>query len=138
MSSKRLKFYVIAGEASGDLHGSNLIKAMRAENNELEFRSWGGDKMQEEGGNVVKHIRELAFMGVIEVIANLRTILRNIKLCKAYIETFQPDAIILIDYPGFNLRIAEWAKEKGIKVIYYIRSEEHTSELQSHHDLVCR
>lgn len=120
MSSKRLKFYVIAGEASGDLHGSNLIKAMRAENNELEFRSWGGDKMQEEGGNVVKHIRELAFMGFIEVLANLRTILRNIKVCKADIEAFRPDAIILIDYPGFNLRIAEWAKEKGIKVIYYI------------------
>lgn len=120
MSSKKLKFYVIAGEASGDLHGSNLIKALRSENNELEFRSWGGDKMQAEGGNVVKHIRELAFMGFIEVIANLRTILRNIKVCKADIEVFQPDAIILIDYPGFNLRIAEWAKEKGIKVIYYI------------------
>lgn len=120
MSSKKLKFYVIAGEASGDLHGSNLIKAMRSENDELEFRSWGGDKMQAEGGNVVKHIRDLAFMGFIEVIANLRTILRNIKVCKADIEAFQPDAIILIDYPGFNLRIAEWAKEKGIKVIYYI------------------
>lgn len=72
MASKKLKFYVIAGEASGDLHGSNLIKALRIENNELEFRSWGGDKMQAEGGNVVKHIRELAFMGFIEVIANLR------------------------------------------------------------------
>ncbi len=120
MASKKLKFYVIAGEASGDLHGSNLIKALRLENNELEFRSWGGDKMQAEGGNVVKHIRELAFMGFIEVIANLRTILRNIKVCKADIEAFHPDAIILIDYPGFNLRIAEWAKEKGIKVIYYI------------------
>lgn len=120
MASKKLKFYVIAGEASGDLHGSNLIKALRSENNELEFRSWGGDKMQAEGGNVVKHIRDLAFMGFVEVIANIRTILRNIKECKADIESFKPDAIILIDYPGFNLRIAEWAKEKGIKVIYYI------------------
>jgi lipid-A-disaccharide synthase len=120
MPSKKLRFYIIAGEASGDLHGGNLIKALRAEDNQLEFRSWGGDKMQAEGGNVVKHIRDLAFMGFIEVIANLRTILRNIKVCKVDIEEFQPDAIILIDYPGFNLRIAEWAKAKGIKVIYYI------------------
>lgn len=120
MQIEKTKFYVIAGEASGDLHGSNLIKALRTESNNLEFRSWGGDKMQAEGGNVVKHIRELAFMGFIEVIANLRTILRNIKVCKADIEAFKPDALILIDYPGFNLRIAEWAKENGIKVIYYI------------------
>ena len=120
MQEKKLKLYVIAGEASGDLHGSNLIKALSTETSNLEFRSWGGDKMQAEGGNVVKHIRDLAFMGFVEVIANIRTILRNIKECKADIEVFKPDAIILIDYPGFNLRIAEWAKEKGIKVIYYI------------------
>ena len=107
MQEKKLKLYVIAGEASGDLHGSNLIKALSTETSNLEFRSWGGDKMQAEGGNVVKHIRDLAFMGFVEVIANIRTILRNIKECKADIEAFKPDAIILIDYPGFNLRIAE-------------------------------
>ena len=113
MQIEKTKFYVIAGEASGDLHGSNLIKALRTESNNLEFRSWGGDKMQAEGGNVVKHIRELAFMGFIEVIANLRTILRNIKACKADIEAFKPDALILIDYPGFNLRIAEFYQVLG-------------------------
>lgn len=118
--NKPMKLFLIAGEASGDLHGSNLIKALKKENDQVDFRCWGGDKMQEQGANLVKHIRDLAFMGFIEVISNIRTILRNIKQCKADIEAFQPDAIILIDYPGFNLRIAEWAKIKGIKVIYYI------------------
>tara|TARA_Y100000385_G_scaffold291610_1_gene370688 strand:+ start:11635 stop:12756 length:1122 start_codon:yes stop_codon:yes gene_type:complete len=115
-----LKLYVIAGEASGDLHGANLIKALKKQHSDIEIRSWGGDLMQSAGATVVKHIRDLAFMGFLEVILNLKTILGNISFCKKDIERFQPDAIILIDYPGFNLRIAKWAKDKGIKVFYYI------------------
>jgi lipid-A-disaccharide synthase len=118
MSNKRL--YIIAGEASGDLHGANLMNALYAQDSELNIRFWGGDRMKEEGGECVKHIKELAFMGFVEVLMNLRTILGNIKLCKKDIEAFNPDALLLIDYPGFNLRIAEWAHENGIKVYYYI------------------
>ncbi len=117
---KKLKLYIIAGEASGDLHGSNLMKHLKAENSEIEFRFWGGDKMQQQGGTLVKHISDLAFMGFLEVIKNLKTILNNIRFCKNDIAAFQPDALILIDYPGFNLRIAEWAKSQGIKVYYYV------------------
>ena len=117
---ENMKLYFIAGEASGDLHASNLIKSLKKENEAIEFRCWGGDKMKAEGVFIVKHIKELAFMGFIEVISNIRTILKNIRFCKEDIEKFKPDAIILVDYPGFNLRIAEWAKNKGIKVIYYI------------------
>ncbi len=119
-SLKNKKIYLIAGEASGDLHGSNLMQTLIEEEGNIEFRFWGGDKMQKIGGDLVKHINELAFMGFIEVLMNLRTILKNISFCKKDIEAFQPDALILIDYPGFNLRIAEWAKSKGIKVYYYI------------------
>ena len=115
-----MKLYVIAGEASGDLHGANLIKALKKQHSDIEIRSWGGDLMQSAGATVVKHIRDLAFMGFLEVILNLKTILGNISFCKKDIEQFQPDAIILIDYPGFNLRIAKWAKDKDIKVFYYI------------------
>lgn len=118
MSSK--KIYIIAGEASGDLHGSNLMKALLLENAQLDFRFWGGDRMSAQGGVCVKHIRDLAFMGFVEVLMNLRTILRNIDFCKKDIESYRPDALVLIDYPGFNLRIAEWAKEQGISVHYYI------------------
>jgi lipid-A-disaccharide synthase len=118
MSKK--KIYIIAGEASGDLHGSNLVKALQNESKELEIRFWGGDKMAELLGKPVKHIKDLAFMGFVEVLMNLKTILGNIKLCKTDIENFKPDAILLIDYPGFNLRIADWAKSKGIPVHYYI------------------
>ena len=114
------KLYIIAGEASGDLHGSNLIKALLEENKELNFRFWGGDLMAKHAGKPVKHIKDLAFMGFIEVLMNLRTIVKNINFCKQDILNFQPDAIVLIDYPGFNLRIASWAKEQGIKVYYYI------------------
>ena len=114
------KIYIIAGEASGDLHGSNVIRELRQMDASLNVRCWGGDLMQKAGGDVVKHIRDLAFMGFQEVLMNLRTILRNMKECKADIEKFQPDALLLIDYPGFNLRIAEWAKEKGIPVFYYV------------------
>ena len=115
-----MKYYIIAGEASGDLHGSNLIKELKTLDHSASIRCWGGDKMQAAGGELVKHYRELAFMGFTEVIMNLRTIFRNLAFCKEDILQFQPDSIILIDYPGFNLRIAKWAKEQGLKVIYYI------------------
>lgn len=116
--TKRL--YVIAGEASGDLHGANFLKALRAIAPAVEVRAWGGDRMQAQGAHIVKHYRELAFMGFAEVVMNLRTILRNINFCKEDIAQWKPDAIFLIDYPGFNLRIAEWAHGQGIKVFYYI------------------
>jgi lipid-A-disaccharide synthase len=115
-----MKYYIIAGEASGDLHGSNLMKALYKEDANAEIRFWGGDLMQNVGGTLVKHYRELAFMGFIEVVFNLKTILSNITFCKKDIENFNPDAIIFIDYPGFNMRIAKWAKEKGIQTHYYI------------------
>ena len=115
-----MKYYIIAGEASGDLHGSNLMKALYKEDAQAKIRFWGGDLMQKAGGTLVKHYRELAFMGFIEVAFNLKTILNNIKFCKKDIENFNPDVIIFIDYPGFNMRIAKWAKEKGIKTHYYI------------------
>jgi len=115
-----MKYYVIAGEASGDLHGSNLIKELRKIDAQAMIRCWGGDKMQAAGATLVKHYRELAFMGFTEVLKNLPTILHNMKFCKEDILQYQPDAIILIDYPGFNVRIAKWAKQQGIKVIYYI------------------
>ena len=115
-----MKYYIIAGEASGDLHGSNLMKALYEEDAQADIRFWGGDLMQKTGGTLVKHYRELAFMGFIEVVFNLKTILGNIKFCKNDIAEFQPDAIIFIDYPGFNMRIAKWAKERGIPTHYYI------------------
>ncbi len=115
-----MKYYIIAGEASGDLHGSNLIKALKQEDPKAEFRIWGGDLMEAAGGTLVKHYRDLAFMGFVEVVSNLRTILGNIKFCKEDILAYQPDALILIDYPGFNLRIAKWAREQKLKVLYYI------------------
>ncbi|HET6993566.1 MAG TPA: lipid-A-disaccharide synthase [Chitinophagaceae bacterium] len=115
-----MKYYIIAGEASGDLHGSNLIKELKKLDPGASIRCWGGDKMQQAGGELVKHYRELAFMGFTEVLMNLRTIFRNLKFCKQDILEFKPDTLVLIDYPGFNLRIAKWAKEQGLKVIYYI------------------
>lgn len=115
-----MKYYLIAGEASGDLHGSNLMKALKLKDPNAEFRFWGGDLMQAQGGNMVKHYRDLAFMGFVEVVQNLGTILKNIKICKKDIQEHQPDVLILIDYPGFNLRIAKFAKSLGIKVVYYI------------------
>ena len=115
-----MKLYIIAGEASGDLHGSNLARQLRLHRSALELRGWGGDLMSEQGVHVVKHYRELAFMGFAEVLLNIRTILRNIRFCKEDILSFQPDALILIDYPGFNMRIARWAHEQRIPVLYYI------------------
>lgn len=115
-----MKYYIIAGEASGDLHGSNLIKALKKEDPGADIRCWGGDLMEKAGATLVKHYRDLAFMGFVEVLMNLRTILKNIKFCKQDIEKFKPDVIIFIDYPGFNMRIATWAKQKGIPTHYYI------------------
>ncbi len=115
-----MKYYIIAGEASGDLHASNLMKALKDIDANAEFRFWGGDLMQKQGGTLVKHYKELAFMGFAEVIMNLRTIFKNIKFCKEDISSFNPDVILFIDYPGFNMRIAEWAKKKGFRTHYYI------------------
>lgn len=115
-----MKYYLIAGEASGDLHGSYLMRELKIADSQADFRCWGGELMAAAGGDLQKHYRELAFMGFWEVITNLRTILGNFKLCKADILAYQPDVLVLIDYPGFNLRMAKWAKEQGIKVFYYI------------------
>jgi len=115
-----MKYYIIAGEASGDLHGSNLIKALLRQDLNAEFRFWGGNLMQNVSDSLVKHYKELAFMGFLEVIINLRTIFKNLTFCKQDIATYHPDVIIFIDYPGFNLRIAKWAKQKGFKTHYYI------------------
>jgi len=115
-----MKYYLVAGEASGDLHGANLMKALKVEDSAAEFRYFGGDKMQAEGGKLVKHYAEMAFMGFTEVVLNLATIFKNLKACKKDILAYQPDALILIDFPGFNLKIADFAKEQGIKVCYYI------------------
>ena len=115
-----MKYYIIAGEASGDLHGSNLMKALYEEDPNATIRFWGGDLMEAVGGTLVKHYRELAFMGFVEVLFHLKTILNNIKIGKKDIANFNPDVIIFIDYPGFNLRIAKWAKEKKFKTHYYI------------------
>jgi len=115
-----MRYYIIAGEASGDLHGSNLIKEIRKLDGQAVLRCWGGDLMRQAGAALVKHYRELAFMGFLEVIRNLPAILRNIKFCKQDILAFKPDVLVLIDYPGFNLRIAEWARQQGLKIVYYI------------------
>ena len=104
-----MKYYIIAGEASGDLHGSNLIKQLKEQDTQADFRCWGGDLMQAAGGHIVRHYKDLAFMGFVEVLTNLRTIFRNLDFCKQDILEYRPDALILIDYPGFNLRIAKWA-----------------------------
>jgi lipid-A-disaccharide synthase len=115
-----MKYYIIAGEASGDLHGANLMKALFKEDPNATIHFWGGDLMQTVGGVLIKHYKKLAFMGFVEVLFHLKTILNNIKFCKKDIADFQPDVIVFIDYPGFNLRIAKWAKEQGIKTHYYI------------------
>ncbi len=115
-----MKYYLIAGEASGDLHGSNLIREIKKNDRGAQFRGWGGELMQKAGAEIVKDYRALAFMGFTEVIRNLPTILQNIKFCKADILQYKPDAVLFIDYPGFNLRIAQWARKMGLKTIYYI------------------
>jgi len=115
-----MKYYVVAGEASGDLHGSNLMKQLKIADQNAEFRFFGGDLMQAEGGILVKHYREMAFMGIVNVLLNIRTIKNNMRLCQADILSYQPDVLILIDYPGFNLRMAEFAHKHNIRVFYYI------------------
>ncbi len=115
-----MRYYIIAGEASGDLHGGSLVHALLREDPAAQVRAWGGDLMAAAGAEVVKHYRELAFMGFGEVVKNLPAILANFRLAKADILAWQPDALILIDYPGFNLRMAKWAKRKGLRVFYYI------------------
>lgn len=115
-----MKYYIISGEPSGDLHGSMLISEIRKTDHSASFRCWGGDLMKAEGADLVKHYKDLAFMGFAEVLMNIRTILRNISFCKKDILDYKPDALILIDYPGFNLRIASFAKSRGFKVFYYI------------------
>ncbi len=115
-----MKYYIISGEASGDLHGSNLIKQLYQLDTTAHIRCWGGDLMENAGATLVKHYRDLAFMGFAEVVKNLPAIFQNIKFCKQDILDFNPDVLVLIDDPGFNLRIAEWAKAKGFRVVYYI------------------
>ena len=117
-----MKYYIIVGEPSGDLHGSNLMRGLQAEDSEAQFRFWGGDKMAEVGGaeNLAKHYRETSFFGIAQVLRNLKTIFGQIDECKRDIEAYSPDVVILIDYPSFNMRIAKWAKERGMKVYYYI------------------
>ena len=124
-----MKYYIIAGEASGDLHGSNLVKELKKLDPTADIRAWGGDLMQQAGATLVKHYRDLAFMGFIEVVKNLKTIFRNLKFCKEDILQYKPDTLILIDYPGFNFRIAKWAKGRHRKrPIPRVRSSRQTSE----------
>lgn len=115
-----MKYYIIAGEASGDLHGSNLMKTLKKVDPVPKYRFYGGELMQAQGGNMVKHYADMAFMGFLEVALNLRTILKNLKKCKEDILSHRPDVLVLIDFPGFNLKVAKFAKEQGIKVYYYI------------------
>lgn len=139
-----MKYYIIAGEASGDLHGSNLIKQIKLLDVSADIRCWGGDLMQAQNAVLVKHYKDLAFMGFAEVVKNLPTILNNIKFCKQDILSFNPGILVLIDYPGFNLRIAKWAKQNGFKVMYYIApqvwawKESRTKLMKKHIDkLIC-
>lgn len=117
-----MRYYLIAGEPSGDLHGANLMKGLKAHDPEAKFHFWGGDKMAGVGGsgNLAKHYKETSFFGIVEVIKNLRTIRRQMKECRQDVEAFAPDVLILVDYPGFNMKMARWAKEHGIRVFYYI------------------
>lgn len=115
-----MKYYIIAGEASGDLHASNLMKEIKNEDSAAKFRFWGGDLMQAQGGELVKHYRETAFMGFLTVLKNLGKIRANFSLCEKDLLEYMPDVLILVDYPGFNLRMAKFAKENGIRVHYYI------------------
>ena len=115
-----MRYYIIAGEASGDLYGARLIQSLRREDSQAEFRFWGGDAMAAEGGTPMRHIRDLAIMGFVEVVMHLRTVLGNIAFCKKDILEWHPDAVIGIDYPGFNLKIEEWSHANGIKAVHFI------------------
>lgn len=117
-----MKYYLIAGEPSGDLHGANLIEGLKKADPEAGFRFWGGDRMAEAGGrgNLRKHYRETSFFGIVQVLRNLGTIRRQMRECQADVAAFAPDVLILVDYPGFNMKMARWAKEHGIRTYYYI------------------
>ncbi len=115
-----MKYFILAGEASGDLHGAGLVKALAQLDPQAELLGWGGQKMEQAGALLLKHYRELAFMGFWEVVKNWQVIRQNFKQCKAQISSSKPDVLILIDYPGFNLRMAKWAKNRGLRVFYYI------------------
>ncbi|WP_418991025.1 lipid-A-disaccharide synthase [Alistipes sp.] len=117
-----MKYYLIAGEPSGDLHGANLIRGLKRADPQAEFRFWGGDRMAAAGGaaNLSKHYRETSFFGIVQVVKNLRTIRRQMRECRSDVEAFAPDALILVDYPGFNMKMARWARERGIRTLYYI------------------
>ena len=117
-----MKYFLLAGEPSGDLHGANLIEGLKKADPEAEFRFWGGDRMAEAGGtaNLLKHYRETSFFGIVQVLKNLRTIKRQMRECRAEVAAFAPDVLILVDYPGFNMKMARWAKEHGIRTYYYI------------------
>ncbi len=115
-----MRYYLIAGEASGDLHGADLITALRRHDPRAEIRCWGGDLMAEAGGRLVKHYRELAIMGFVDVLKLLPRILRNLRFARRDIAAFRPDAVIHIDFSGFNLRVARWAKTAGLRTFYYI------------------
>lgn len=115
-----MRYFILSGEASGDLHASHVVRKLKTLDSHAVFQGWGGDAMKEAGVDIQKHIRELAFMGFVEVLANLGTILSNFKRVKKQIRLFKPDVVVLVDYPGFNLRMAKWAKKQGFKVAYYI------------------
>lgn len=115
-----MKYFIIAGEQSGDLHGSNLVKELIIADDKAEIYCWGGDLMEEAGATLLMHYRKMAFMGFVAVVKNIRSISKNLTRCKEQINEYKPDVIILIDYPGFNLRIAEFARKKGLRVFYYI------------------
>lgn len=115
-----MKYFVVAGEASGDIHGANLIHQIKKLDPAAEFQGFGGERMKAEGVTLIKELSDLAFMGFVEVVANLRTILGNLSACKKAIKDFNPDKLIVIDYPGFNIRLAKWAKAEGYEINYYI------------------
>ncbi|HHJ51513.1 MAG TPA: lipid-A-disaccharide synthase, partial [Phaeodactylibacter sp.] len=115
-----MRYFLIAGEASGDMHAARLMQALKARDAHAEFFFFGGNEMQAAGGQLLLHYRQMAFMGFWEVVKNLRSIAKNLRLAKEEIRRCRPDALILIDFPGFNLRIADWAKKQGLKVFYYI------------------
>lgn len=115
-----MKYYIIAGEISGDLHSALVIRNIKKQDPEAEFRCWGGDTMAQEGALLVRHIKDLAFMGFAEVLAHARTVLGNLSFCKKDLLEYKPDAVLLTDYPGFNLRIAKFAKKHGMRVYYYV------------------
>jgi len=115
-----MKYYIIAGESSGDLHASHLMRSLKEEDAQAEFRCWGGDLMKKQGGELVQHYKEMSYMGFLEVVSHLPTVLSKLRFCKRDLKQYKPDVLVLIDYPGFNLRIAKYAKSIGLKVVYYI------------------